>query len=193
MEFKKILIWGLPKTASETCSFTWTALLKTYTCGSNWYICFSLCIIIHSFDCQYSLRFYWYCYNQNQSSGTVLQKRCSYKFRKINKKTPKKRFWHWCFLVSFAKFLKTSFSKNPSDGCFIINTRSVYCPTTAFRLFKNNTTNIFCLSIFFWLTCRLGTRVSSIFQALSQKPIFNPVEHLRWSFFPKIVNSLKSR
>ena len=31
---------------------------------------------------------------------------------------------------------------------------------------------------FFGLTCRLGTRVSSIFQTLSQKPILNPVEHL---------------
>ena len=41
------------------------------------------------------------------------------------------------------------------------------------------------------LIYRLVTRVSSIFQTLSQKPIFNPVEHLRWRFFVKIVNSLK--
>ena len=44
---------------------------------------------------------------------------------------------------------------------------------------------------FLGLIYRLVTRVSSIFQTLSQKPIFNPVEHLRWSFFVKIVNSLK--
>ena len=30
----------------------------------------------------------WYCYNQKQSSGGVLQKRCSYEFCKIHRKTP---------------------------------------------------------------------------------------------------------
>ena len=35
---------------------------------------------------------------------------------------------------------------------------------------------------FFGLICRLETRMSSIFQSLSQKLIFNPVEYLRWSF-----------
>ena len=50
----------------------------------------------------------------------------------------------------------------------------------------------FLAEYFFGLICRLGTRVSSIFQALSQKSIFNPVEHLRLSFFlAKIVYSLK--
>ena len=50
----------------------------------------------------------------------------------------------------------------------------------------------FLAEYFFGLICRLGARVSSIFQALSQKPTFNPVEHLRGSsFFAKIVNSLK--
>ena len=45
---------------------------------------------------------------------------------------------------------------------------------------------------FLGLICRLETSVSSIFQTLSQEPIFNPVEHLRWSFFfAKTVNSLK--
>ena len=41
------------------------------------------------------------------------------------------------------------------------------------------------------LICTLVTRVIIIFQALSPKPIFNPVEHLRWSFSAKIVNRLK--
>ena len=44
---------------------------------------------------------------------------------------------------------------------------------------------------FFGLICRLGTTVSSIFQTLSQKPISNQVEHLRWIFFYKNINSLK--
>ena len=44
---------------------------------------------------------------------------------------------------------------------------------------------------FLSLIYRLVTRVSALFQTLSQKPIFNPVEHLRWRFYVKIVNSLK--
>ena len=102
------------------------------------------CIIIYSFVCQYSLHYYWYCYNQKQSSGAVLQKRCSYKFRKIHKKTPKKRFRHRCFLVNSAKFPITSFLKNASDGCFSINTRYVYCPTSI----QNDVRHIIWLNIF---------------------------------------------
>ena len=44
---------------------------------------------------------------------------------------------------------------------------------------------------FIGLICRLGTRVSTIFQTLRQKPIFKPDDHLRWSFSEKIVNSIK--
>ena len=44
---------------------------------------------------------------------------------------------------------------------------------------------------FLGLIYRLVTRASSIFQTLSQKSIFNTVEHLRWRFFVKIGNSLK--
>ena len=47
----------LQTTVSESCSnFTRTALfLIIYTSGSNWYICFSSCIIIYSFVWQLSL------------------------------------------------------------------------------------------------------------------------------------------
>ena len=89
---------------------------------------------------------------------------------------------HICFLVNSAKILITSFLKNPSGGCFSINIRSVYYPTMTFCIFKNDVIHIFWL-FFYGLICRLGTRVSSIFQVLSQKPIFIPIEHLRWSFF----------
>ena len=34
----------------------------------------------------------------------------------------KKRTWHRCFSVNFAKFLKTPFLQNTSDDCFCINT-----------------------------------------------------------------------
>ena len=54
----------------------------------------------------------------------VLSKRCSLKFRKIHKKTPVpeslfliKRLWHSCFPVDLAKFSRTPFLQNTSDGC----------------------------------------------------------------------------
>ena len=118
--------------------------------------------IIYSFACQFSLHYYWYCFNQKQSSGGVLQKKCSHKISQNSQENTcakdsclmnlqiysltlsKKRFRHRCFLVNSAKFL----TKNPSDVCFCVNTRSVYCATMTFCLFKSNVTHIFRLSIF---------------------------------------------
>ena len=101
------------------------SVIRRFTIWTLFMQCF--CIIIYSFVCQYSLHYY---YNQKQLSGAVLQKRCSFKFREIHRKTSKKRFCHKCFLVNSAKFPITSFLKNSSDGCFSINTRYVYCPTS---------------------------------------------------------------
>ena len=64
---------------------------------------------------------------EKQPPEVFCKKRCSYKFRKIYRKTPaaeyffnkvraatllKKRLWYRCFPVNFAKFLRTSFSQN---------------------------------------------------------------------------------
>ena len=57
--------------------------------------------------------------------------------------------------------------------------------------FQKQRRTYFLALYFFGLICRLGTTVSSIFQTLSQKPIFNPVEHLRWIFFCENINSFK--
>ena len=64
---------------------------------------------------------------QKQSSGSILEKRCSQKFRQIHRKTPvsqsffkkscrsqacnfiKKTLQHMCFPVNLAKFLRTPF------------------------------------------------------------------------------------
>ena len=64
----------------------------------------------------------YYMNNHRSSQPDVLcKKRCSYKFRKIHRKTPvlesatssKKRLWHRCFPVNFAKFhIATSCSCN---------------------------------------------------------------------------------
>ena len=91
------------------------------------------------------------------------------------------------FSCEFCEISYNIFFKEPF-GQLLQHKHSVCCPIC---LSKNDVTNIFWLRIYFGLICRLGTRLKSIFQALSQKPIFNPVEHLRLSFFAKIVNSLK--
>ena len=96
-------------------------------------------MIIYRFVYQYSAP----CYFQKQPPCAVLQKSLSYKFCKIHKKTPKKRFRHRFFPANSAKFLITSFLKNPSESCFCINTPSVYCRPTNFRLFKKKTSYIF--------------------------------------------------
>ena len=77
----------------------------------------------------------------------------------------KKRFRHRCF-VNSAKFLIKLPLKNPLGGCFYINIRSVYCPTTTF--FFSKTMSLIFSESFLGLIYRFGTRVSSIFQTLSQ-------------------------
>ena len=70
---------------------------------------------------------------QKQTPEVFCNKRCSYyKFRKIHRKTPvsesffykvagwpvtliKKRLWHRCFPMTFAKFLRTPISQNTSE------------------------------------------------------------------------------
>ena len=49
--------------------------------------------------------------------------------------------------------------------------------------FQKQCHTYFLAEYIFGLICRLGKGVSLLLQALSQKPIFNPVEHLRWSLF----------
>ena len=125
------------------------SVIRRFTIWTLFTQCF--CSIIYSFVCQYSLHYYWYCYNPKQSSGATLQKRCSFKFRKIHKKTRKKRFRHRCFLVNSAKFPITSFLKNAPDGCFSIYTRYVYCPTSI----QKRCHTYYLTEYFFGLICRL--------------------------------------
>ena len=57
--------------------------------------------------------------------------------------------------------------------------------------FQKQCHKYFLTKYFYWLTCRMETRVRSIYQALIQKPIFDQVKYLGWSFFEKTVNRLK--
>ena len=87
--------------------------------------------------------------NQKQSSGGVLQKKCSYEFCKIHKKTPAldSRFKRSCRSTVF-----NFFKKRDSRTCLLVNSakfliRPFFCINT-FSFFKNNVTHIFWLSIF---------------------------------------------
>ena len=76
------------------------------------------------------------CILQKQPPELFYEKRCSYKLHKIHKKTPvpesffnkiadlraatllKKKLWHRCFPVNFAKCLRTRYFKTTLDGRF---------------------------------------------------------------------------
>ena len=96
----------------------------------------SLSLQIAKIDLNYKLQLLASEY-QKQSPESVLRKRCSYKFLKIHRKAPlpkslfdkvaglrlafllKKRFWHRCFPMNFAKYLGTLFLQKTSSSCFL--------------------------------------------------------------------------
>lgn len=115
-------------------------------------VSFNLYITVYSFVCQFPLHDYWNSYNQKQSSGDFLQKRCSDKFNKIHKKNlcwslvlseiadlqhlalSKKTLWHRCFLVNFWEISQKTAFIEPLWTAFCLITHSVYYPTTTSRL-----------------------------------------------------------
>ena len=113
-------------------------------------------------------------------------------FAKFTRKHQKKRFQLRCSHVNSAKFLITSSFKEPY-GRLIRHKHLFYLlPHHELSHFQK-CYPYFLVEYFLGLICRLGARVSSIFQALSQKPIFNPAEHhpIDRHFFVQIVKSLK--
>ena len=67
------------------------------------------------------LIFFLYCVDAEAATGGVLLKNVSWKFHNIHRKTLgpestllKKRPWHRCFSMNFAKFLRTPFLQNTS-------------------------------------------------------------------------------
>ena len=78
------------------------------------------------------------------------------------------------FSCEFCETSHNTFFKEPF-GRLVLHEHS-FCLLSHHDLF-------FVHECFLDLIYRLGARVSSIFQTLSQTPIFNPVEHLRRDFF----------
>ena len=102
----------------------------------------------------------------------------------------KKKFQQRCFFCEFCEISHEIFFKEPFGR--LLHKHS-FCLLSQHNLvpFQKRCHAYFPAEYFLGLICRLRTRVSSILQNLSQKPIFNPVEYLWWSFFAKIVSSLK--
>ena len=69
------------------------------------------CIIIYSFVCQYSLHYYWYCYNQKQSSGAVLQKKVLFQISQNPQENTKKEILAQMFSCKFCKISHNIFFK----------------------------------------------------------------------------------
>ena len=70
-------------------------------------------------------------FKQKQPPEVSRKKKCSYKFRKTHRKEPvpeslfslKKNLWQRCFLVNFAKFLRTPFYRTLLGDCFCFFTQ----------------------------------------------------------------------
>ena len=101
----------------------------------------------------------------------------------------KKRFRNRWFICELCKISHNIFLKGPF-GRLLLHKHS-FCLLSQHDAssFQKHCYTYFPAEYFLGVIYRLVTRVSSIFQTLSWKPIFNPVEHLRWRFFVKIVNS----
>ena len=103
----------------------------------------------------------------------------------------KKRFRNRWFICELCKISHNVFLKEPF-GRLLLHKHS-FCLLSRHDAssFQKRCYTYFLAEYFLGLIYRLVTRVSSIFQTLSQKLIFNPVVHLHWRFFVKIVNIFK--
>ena len=95
------------------------------------------------------------------------------------------------FFCEFSEISHKIFFKNPS-GRLLLHKHS-FCLLSQHDLVpvQKRCYTYFPVEYFLGIFCTLGTRVSSIFQILTEKPIFNLLEHLWWSVFAKIDSSLK--
>ena len=106
-------------------------------------------------------------------------------------KNTKKEIPAQMFSCEFCEIFHNVFFKEPFER--LLHHKHSFCLLSCHDLstFQKQCHTYYLPEYIFGLICRLGTRMNSIFQALSQKSILNPVKHLRWRFFAKIVNSLK--
>ena len=123
-------------------------------------LCFSSCLIIHSLVCQYSLVTIDTAIIRSSHQEMFCRKGALANFAKFTRKH-QKEIPLQMFSGNSTKFLITRFLKNPSDGCFCINTGSVLFSYHNLSPFQKRCHTYFLPEYFFGLICRLGTKVSS--------------------------------
>ena len=97
----------------------------------------------------------------------------------------KQRFRHKRFFCELCKISHNTFLKEPFGRLFLH--KHSFCLLSQHNAwpFQKRCYRYFPAEYFLVFISWLVKRVSSIFQTLIQKPIFNPVEHLRWRFLWK--------
>ena len=93
------------------------------------------------------------------------------------------------FLWEFCKISYISFFREPFRGLLLYKDSPCLLSYHDLSPCQKRCHTFFLAECFLGLICRLGTKVSSICKTLSQKPIFNLVKHLGWSFSCEKVNS----
>ena len=86
------------------------------------------------------------------------------------------------FSCEFCEISHNTFFKDPFGPLFLHKHPLCLLSYHDLSPFQKRCHTYFLAEYFFGLICRLETKISSIFKSLSQKPIFNPVKHLGWSF-----------
>ena len=93
------------------------------------------------------------------------------------------------FSCEFCKISHSTFFKKPFGRLLLHNHSLCLFSYHDLSPFQKRCRTFFLADYFFGFICRLGIKVSSIYKTLTQKPIFNLVKHLRWSFSCEKVNS----
>ena len=89
----------------------------------------------------------------------------------------------------FCKISHNTFFKEPFERLLLHKHSLCLFSYRDLSPFRKRYRTFFLDEYLFGVICRLGTKVSSICKTLSQKPIFNLVKHLGWSFSCEKVDS----
>ena len=93
------------------------------------------------------------------------------------------------FSCEFCEISHNTFFKEPFGRLLLHKHSLCLFPYHDLSPFQKRCRTFFLAEYYLGFICRLGTKVSSVCKILSQKPIFNLVKHLGWSFSCEKVNS----
>ena len=111
-------------------------------------------------------------------------------FTRFTRKHAQKKIHTQIFSYEFCEVSHNISFKEPFGRVLLQKHSFSLLPHYHLSPFQKQHHTYFLAEYFFSLICsknitelRLGTRMTSIFQTLRQKPIFNPVGHLLWNLF----------